>query len=306
MDENLAMFLSYLDDVTTTELVFNKCVKHIDTIEHLGDIFKPYDFAINYAVENGAEKVAKFLIDNGANVNALDKHNYGITPLHWAARRSGFLRPVLNYHNISNYVNLAKLLIDNNANVHAKDEFGHTPLHSASKVGGLEVAQMLIQKGADVNAKTKHGYTPIFEAAEFNKANMTQFLIDNGADISTRNDKGFTPLLFSAACGTKDVLKVLIDNKAEINAQDSKGNTAFHLIASYSKLKMWKLFHFQTKIKRTIFSGRSNNSYYADGIKFLMENGADTSLKNNVGKTACEIAVEEDKTTLIPVLGCAA
>ena len=76
------------------------------------------------------------LIDNQlADVNALDALNFNITPLHWAARRSGSLRPEINPRS-QFYVNIAKMLIEHGANISAESEFG-TPLHEAAKTGKL-------------------------------------------------------------------------------------------------------------------------------------------------------------------------
>lgn len=149
-------FLYWIGDDATTELIFKKCVKHIDTITYLGVVTKPDDWAINRAAEygefwnrfcmmtqcsndifltlpSGAEKSFRMLVDYGVNVNAEDKRNYGITPLHWAARRSGTLQG--EYNPKKEYLNIADILFANNANISAEDDLGYTPLHSGAKTG---------------------------------------------------------------------------------------------------------------------------------------------------------------------------
>lgn len=42
-----------LDDIVTTELIYKKCVKHIEMIEHRGSYFKPDDWAIVFAALKG-------------------------------------------------------------------------------------------------------------------------------------------------------------------------------------------------------------------------------------------------------------
>ncbi|KAJ6634792.1 Ankyrin-3 [Pseudolycoriella hygida] len=270
------------DDVTT-ELVYKMCVKHIDTITYLGVVTKPDDWAINRAAEYGAEKSFKMLVENGANVNAEDKRNYGITPLHWVARNSGTLRG--EYNPKKEYLNIADILFANNANISAENDSGYTPLHSGAKTGAQDIVRSLIEKGANVNKISKHGYTPLHMTGEFNKVDVAKLLIQNGAELEIKNDDGLTPLAFSAVCATKDVLKVLIDSGANKNTQDNNGNTALHLIAKYRK---------------------GNRSYYADAVQFLVDNNIDKNIKNNDGKTACDLAKETEKTLLIPILGCEA
>lgn len=84
------------------------------------------------------------LIDNQlTDVNASEKNNFNITPLHWAPRGSGSLRPEINSRN-QIYINIAKMLIENGANISAIDDFKRTPLHEAARVGIL-----------NINSKTK-------------------------------------------------------------------------------------------------------------------------------------------------------
>ncbi|MDR0772988.1 MAG: ankyrin repeat domain-containing protein [Wolbachia pipientis] len=89
--------------------------------------------SLHHAVANGDVKTAKYLIDNGADVDAQDRDGY--TPLHYAAA--------------GNYKELAKLLIKHGANVNAQDRDGHTPLYYAVANYNKELAKLLIKHGAD-------------------------------------------------------------------------------------------------------------------------------------------------------------
>lgn len=65
-------------------------------------------------------------------------------------------------------------------------------------------------------------------------------------------------------------------------------------MAGFSMFINCKIFDFSELIqKRSIFSGKSNDPYYENAIKLLIENGVDKNVKNNQGKTACDIAVEK-------------
>ena len=78
----------------------------------------------------------KVLIQNGADVNAVDKNK--LTALHIAAKKG--------------HVDVAKVLIQNGADVNAVDKNKFTALHFAAENGHVDVAKVLIQNGADVNA----------------------------------------------------------------------------------------------------------------------------------------------------------
>ena len=157
---------------------------------------------------------AKFLIDNGADVNA--KSTYGsYTPLYWATRK--------NYWGTRKNAaaeQLAKLLIDNGADVNART-FGMTPLHAAIvdkaservEVGGEDVIKLLIANGADVNARREKlphlAYGRFAMVARLcplrysfrdraSMENIIKLLIDNGADVNALIagdwNNGYTPL----------------------------------------------------------------------------------------------------------------
>ena len=75
--------------------------------------------ALNRAAEDGRDDIAKVLIQNGAEVNAVNEDKR--TPLHWAA---------LNGH-----VDVAKVLIQNGADMNAFTGFKWTPLQFAAESG---------------------------------------------------------------------------------------------------------------------------------------------------------------------------
>lgn len=91
-------------------------------------------------------KIAKLLIDKGANVNATGDIGYfvGSTPLHGAAH--------------SGHVEMIKLLLDQGAKVNASSPrgsfVGYTALHAAAEAGQEEAVRLLLERKADINALT--------------------------------------------------------------------------------------------------------------------------------------------------------
>jgi len=73
---------------------------------------------LHMAVLSDQREIARFLIGQGANINAPAKDEYGGTPLHWAA--------------VLGRVEIARQLIDVGANVNAKDKNGYTPLDATT------------------------------------------------------------------------------------------------------------------------------------------------------------------------------
>jgi ankyrin repeat protein len=75
----------------------------------------------------GHVDVARFLVENGADVNA--KNNDDDTPLHGAA--------------LNGYVDVARFLVENGADVNAKDKNGKTPIDIAREKGHNDIVKLL-------------------------------------------------------------------------------------------------------------------------------------------------------------------
>jgi len=99
---------------------------------------------LHQAAFGGAVRVAAFLIEAGADVNAVSEH--GWVPLHYAAAPESAA--------------VAELLIRHAANVNAANSDGSTPLHHAADFGKREVVALLLSHGADPNACDGDGQRP--------------------------------------------------------------------------------------------------------------------------------------------------
>ena len=140
------------------------------------------------AIEYGHPDLAKWLVENGANVNIQTVER--VTPLMWAIKRD--------------FRELAEYLLEHGADVHAKDlELSFTPMHYAAKTGNVAILKRLLAAGADKNAVDRIKQTPIDVAA------------------SEGNPPAFRLLLSQYG---KDERKALLD-KALLNAfRNSKRN----------------------------------------------------------------------------------
>ena len=113
----------------------------------------------------------KLLCDAGANLEAVDHHNGGNTPLHSAANTPN--------------ANIVSLLVKAGANVHAVNYTGWTALHFAAwrTVDGVEV---LLAAGADINVRNNSG-TPFDSAIAHDCRRMWPLFLRAGAEIPTDN-----------------------------------------------------------------------------------------------------------------------
>jgi len=95
-------------------------------------------------------EMSKFLLENGANVNAQTK--FGSTVLHRAV------------YGGEGDVEMVKLLLSANAKVDARNVGGETALMVAVEFGELQIVEILIAAGADVNAVDYIGRTVLNRA----------------------------------------------------------------------------------------------------------------------------------------------
>ena len=97
-----------------------------------------------------AEKLARSLLEAGANPNARDNAQY--TPLHLAAARGDDA--------------LVRILLAKGADVHARTEAGDTALYIAAYWGQVKAARVLMEAGADVAAANNEGKTALSIAVQ--------------------------------------------------------------------------------------------------------------------------------------------
>ena len=97
----------------------------------------------------GDLKIVKYLLDNGADINAKDDSN--VTAL-IGASSSGHLE-IVQY--------LVEIEKDEKVDIDAKDNDGWTALMWASRIGNLGMVDCLIKNNAKVNIENKDGQTAL-------------------------------------------------------------------------------------------------------------------------------------------------
>ena len=201
-------------------------------------------YFLHKAVEQNRIEMVKWLIENGAEVNA--KNTDHRTPLHHASNSGLF--EVVQY------------LIENGANVNAKDKDDLTPLHDASlnpTNKSTKILKYLLENGAQIDAKTKSGWTPLHYATAYGQLDIVQYLIAEGCQIEVKTTSGQIPLHFSVVCNVPaGVIRHLIEKGTSIDAKDNDGNTALHncIIGQYQR--------------------QSKPTIAIEVMKILIENGA--------------------------------
>ncbi len=222
------------------------------------------------AVKQNNTSLAEKLINNGANVNAVDSNL--ATPLMWAAytgnlsifkylvqkgadyKKKGVI--YLDSTKQSYYGNIMGMAAAKNDTLllaycldslkipvddkeydpETKQVDGWTPLDWAASSGSLEATKILVNHNADINeAYAKDGNTPLLYAAGANKSKLIIYLCSvAGINFNAQNKDGWQLLHYIALdYDMPEFIKKIVEGGANINAQTNTGLTPL-MLAAYS------------------------------------------------------------------------
>jgi ankyrin repeat protein len=182
------------------------------------------DPPLHAAARKGQLAVARFLIENGADLGLRDSGSY--TPLH---------RAVEGGHKA-----MAEMLLAAGANADAAGYSDKRPLHLAAFWGFTEIAKVLLAAGADVNAAARGG-TPLHEAIPRERMPMIDLLLDSGADLEAKTPvhyeppRAATPLMLAIEMNFPSTVEHLLMRGADINASNASGDRVLHIAVQSSR-----------------------------------------------------------------------
>lgn len=135
--------------------------------------------------------------------------------------------------------------------------------------GAIEMIRLLLEFGHDANQLGLLGSCPLTTAVSARRPEIVTLLLDYGADING-GESFLAPL--HVAIEEQGMVELLVQRGADVNFAGPAGDTALHLIASQE-------FRF---------------SWTPDLVGLLADNGANLQTRNKEGKTALDIAVEQE------------
>ena len=114
------------------------------------------------AVFFGHGPLARWLIEQGADVNAAAENAQKVAAVHAAAAACD--RETM------------QLLLARGADVNAKQQMDYTALHGAASRGDIEMGKLLLAHGADRDAKAADGMTPADVARKYNHPEFAEWI----------------------------------------------------------------------------------------------------------------------------------
>ena len=280
----------------------NDMIKYL--VENGADVnFKNYTESNYYANYNtpflnacyyGDKEILGYLLDKGADVNAID--SYG----------SSAAKVISIERDDNQCIDLIKMLIKRGYKIRNKDlssaVFFRKPKYvqffvdngvdlrgagtnwmfmCGPEVEKKEIREIFINNGFDVNTRNDKGWSLLsLGASVFNNAEAIEHILSLGADIELKNDIERTPLLITAQCKRKVNMECLIKKGANINQKDNDGNSALMLAVK------------DCSDDYRFSSGVEDN--FRDVAEVLLKKGIDVNMVNNNGETALDVARKEE------------
>jgi FOG: Ankyrin repeat len=245
-----------------------------------------YDSPLFMAIDYEFHEIITLLVSYEANVNAINQ--YGATPILWATRMDAITFKhliengadvtaidtmnwnILHYAAAAGNEDIYNLCLIAGIDELARTDVGYSVAHAAVFGSNVELLQKLLDKGiplepqlddgttllhmarkdemaffimnnyeCDYTALDKNNLTPLHWSAYYDLgAEVLQRYIENGADVNAQDKRGMTPLM--NAVPTRETVQFLIDNGANISLKDNDGYAAYDYIgegAEYEYLK---------------------------------------------------------------------
>ena len=159
------------------------------------------------------------------------------------------------------------------------DAKGQSGLFLALRDPSPKVVEVLLKAPKiKVETRTPQDESPLMMAAMRGELKLAAALIDKDADV---NKTGWTPLHYAASSTQGDqlgVAKLLLENAAYIDAASPNGSTPLMMAAMYGNTST---------------------------LKLLLDEGADPTLKNQLGLTAVDFAQRADRKEMVELIGAA-
>jgi ankyrin repeat protein len=295
---------------------------------------------LHRACEKGRARTVEALLNAGANCNEMTEN--GSTPLLIAVVRghTEVVKVLLQFQGVLETMNehfvktdakkrtafqlaadrsqteLIETMIEKGADVNRKDASLQTPLLSAIENGNLDLVRLLVKAGADLNKSCDAHGTPLVYACiadtldDKQRAKMIDLLIRLGADADIPSPKGMLPIhLVMTSLHAEEVLAALLRYPVNKDADGPYFGTPL-MIAVGASLKDY--------LRQLLAAGANTNGRSledartpliqaviqnnVDGVKCLLQAGANPKLYDGHGKSALSYAREKNRGEIIGIL----
>jgi len=224
---------------------------------------------------------------------------------------------------------VSKLLGSSTGNINSKvflldffaklgESNNYTPLQKACIKGNFKIVEMLVDAGANVNVvEPISKSTPLSYALSSVKEErilIANLLIDRGADVK----KEVANIFWSSNLNNDRTMNTIkekeefnlfvkmVEKGADLSILYKDGNVILHIVASQDNLLVIKYLIEVANVNVNIRNNSNRTPIMfcnnVDSASYLLEQGADKTIKDKDGKTAYDYAVEHGFSELAELL----
>ncbi|KAL8752879.1 MAG: hypothetical protein Q9184_005591 [Pyrenodesmia sp. 2 TL-2023] len=180
---------------------------------------------LHWAAINNHYALCQYLIDQGADVNAIGGESEA-TPAQWAVQRC-------HYYTVS-------LLLRHGADPTIADGGGYKMIHLATFDGNaFMLLLILLHPNVSIDERDAQGHTALMWAAYNRLPAVVELLIRFGASTSAIDETGFTPLHWALVRGSGQCILKLLENGADRFAITSTDKTPAVVAEEMKTTRAW-------------------------------------------------------------------
>jgi ankyrin repeat protein len=275
---------------------------------------------ISSADEEGALRSAQLLIDAGADISIPNR--FGYSPLFALIVYGNGMTLVLDPslmtpapdtgippYKGSEY-QMAKLLLDKGADPNALDEGGQSAMQFAAQMRSPALIDLLVAHGGNLQFKEPTRNRSLLHiAAQADRIVNIPYLLKHGLDIDAQDQQGATPLMLAVAYEKPGTVKALLKAGANAEIPDSDGFPPLLHAVNNRMLAMTEVL-LNGGAKADVQTSKSRNTGlqiaahlgWLDGVKLLLDKGADPKIASVNGMTALDFAKQQGHTDIVSLL----
>jgi ankyrin repeat protein len=170
-----------------------------------------------------------------------------------------------------------------------QDDDGDTVLMRAALHGQTKIAMFLIAAGAKLNVQDLRGNTALIKAASCGNSDIVRLLIEAKADLTLKNRLGGTALIEASVFGQTEAVKLLIPAMQAAYEARLYAEGCTFTIDTLRQQMIDDLIHpldIQDTAGRTALMEAALYGH-VNIVKLLIAAGADATILDNDGYTAC-------------------